>query len=103
MPHWLAHLLGLDNPASPWTLWWSGSGSVIVPLFVSILIFGAGWYWHNQCEVDGCRWPARRRTAAGERACFRHHPRPKPTVQDLRARHHAALRASRSSNEGSKP
>lgn len=93
MWHWLARWLGMLNLAGPIYGWWSGSGSVIIPLAVQISVFGAIWWWHHQCTVHHCYWPSRRLTAAGERACFKHHPHPKPTAQDIHRRHHAILRS----------
>jgi hypothetical protein len=90
LPAWLAHWLGLDNVSGPPYAWWSGSGSVLIPLAVQLLIVGLLWWWHHQCTVHRCWWPARRKTAAGERACWRHHPEPRPTAGDVHAAHHAA-------------
>jgi hypothetical protein len=42
--------------------------------------------------VHRCYWYARRTTAAGERACFRHHPDPVRAAKDLHAAHHAAVK-----------
>ena len=56
-------------------------------------VLGALIWWHHQCGVHRCYWYARRTTAAGERACWKHHPHPRRTVEDMRAAHHAALKA----------
>lgn len=48
--------------------------------------------WHHQCGVGGCYRYARRTTAAGERACPKHHPHPERTVEDLHAAHRAAAK-----------
>jgi hypothetical protein len=50
-------------------------------------------YWHHQCGVHRCYWYARRTTAAGERACWRHHPSPKRSAEDVHAAHHAAAKS----------
>ena len=88
---WLAHWLGLDNVAGRIYAFWSGSGSVVIPPFLSALIILAAFWWHHQCTVHGCYWYARRTTAAGERACWKHHPHKKRTAGDIRAAHHAAI------------
>ena len=90
MTLWLLGVLGVTNEASRAYAWWSGSGSVIIPLAVQLAIFGVVWWWHNQCGVHGCYWPSRQKTAAGERACWKHHPEPKRTVEDIHAAHRAA-------------
>jgi len=92
--HLLVHATGCDYGA-PYGRWvpydfWSGvSGSFLV----GVTVWALGFYWHNQCGVHGCYWYARRTTAAGERACWKHHPHPKRTVEDLHAAHHAVMRA----------
>lgn len=90
--HLLVHAAGCDAGAPYGTFvpadFWAGiAGSFAVGLAVCL----PAWWWRNQCTVHHCYWPARRTTAAGERACFRHHPHPKRTVEDLHAAHHAAL------------
>lgn len=67
---------------------WSGiAGSCAV----NAVLFAAGFWWHHQCAVSRCWWYARRVTAAGERACFLHHPHRRRTAAEVRAAHHAAL------------
>lgn len=71
---------------------WSGFLSIVIPLLVQLLAVGALWWWHHQCSVHHCYWPARRMTAANERACWLHHPAPRMSVEDIHASHFAALR-----------
>lgn len=91
--HWWPHvrnesfvLLGSRNEAGAWYGFSSGSGSILLPWLMQALTIGLLFWWHHQCGVDGCYRYARRTTAAGERACWRHHPSPRRTVQDI---HHA--------------
>lgn len=90
--HLLAHFFGLDDLAGPIYGFWSGSGSVILPWLMQCFTIGLLFWWHHQCHVDGCYRYARRGTAAGERACQRHHPHPRRTVEDIHAAHHEAVR-----------
>ena len=89
--NWLAHWLGLLNLSGPIYGFWSGSGSVFLPPLITLAGVAALWAWHHQCQVTGCYWPARRLTAANERACWRHHPHPQRTADDIRAAHHLYL------------
>lgn len=91
--HWLSHWLGLDNVAGAVYAWWSGSGSVVLPWLLNALTFAGLFWWHHQCSVHGCWWYARRTTAAGEKACWLHHPNRKRTVEDVHAAHHERLAA----------
>ena len=91
MLHWLAHWLGLLNLAGPVYGFWSGSGSVFLPPLITLTGITALWAWHHQCQVTGCYWPARRLTAANERACWRHHPHPRRTAADIHRDHHLYL------------
>lgn len=91
--HWLVHAAGCDAGAPYGTFvpadFWAGiAGS----FFIGLVVWVPGFWWHNQCSVHGCYWYARRTTAAGERACWAHHPQPKRTVEDLHVAHHAALK-----------
>ncbi len=70
---------------------WSGFLSIVLPWLLQATTFAAVLWWHHQCHVSGCYWPTRRKTAAGERACWRHHPAPVRTAGDLCAAHEAAL------------
>jgi len=96
---WLAHVLAIDSLTDRWAAWWDGAGSVLVPYVLSAATFGAIFWWHHQCAVQGCYWYARRTTAAGERACWRHHPHKKRTVKDIHDAHHAAVAAENSAGE----
>lgn len=73
----------------------SGFLSIVLPLAVQLTVFGFVYCWHHQCGVYRCYWPARRLTAAGDRACWKHHPAPRRTAGDVRRAHHAAVAAHR--------
>lgn len=92
LQHWLAYHTGsLNEPgAAPGSAFWGGIGSVVIPPLLSGLVVAALFWWHHQCHAHGCYWYARRTTAAGERACWRHHPERKRTAGDIHAAHHAA-------------
>lgn len=92
MSHWLIHITGGDNVSGLPYAELSGFLSIILPPLLSLIGLALLWCWHSQCHVTGCYWPARRLTAADERACWRHHPHPKRTADDIREAHHAALR-----------
>lgn len=98
--HWWLHVLGIDNVSGRPYAWWSGSGSVILPPLITLGGIAALWWWHHQCGVHHCYWPSRRLTAANERACWRHHPHPKRTAEDIRKAHHAVLGHSRQGTAG---
>lgn len=89
--HWLWFHLGLSSGNGAWYLFPSGWGSIVLPPLLNGVVIAAVFWWHHQCHVTGCYWYARRTTAAGERACRRHHPDGKVTVADLRSRHHLYL------------
>lgn len=95
----LWHWLGLDNVSGFAYAFWSGFGSIILPPLITLAGVALLWLWHQQCHVAGCYWPSRRQTAAGERACWRHHPQPKRTAEDVRFAHHAVLRSRRGHQE----
>lgn len=52
----------------------SGWGSDWIPSVISVLGIALLAWWHTQCHVSGCFWPTRKTTAAGDRACWLHHP-----------------------------
>lgn len=93
LQHWLSYETGSENTAMPPHNYnfFSGFGSIILPPVLNGFAFAAVFWWHNQCGVHGCYWYARRATAAGERACWQHHPEKKVTAGDLRMRHHLYL------------
>jgi hypothetical protein len=72
----LVHLLGLDDPAGAWYLFWSGPGSDLGYLAV----FGglAAHYRRHTCHVDHPRfcWRPGVHPVSGTpyRACKKHHP-----------------------------
>jgi hypothetical protein len=83
-------IAGSRDEAGGWYGWWSGQAGGLQPL--EWLALGVLIWWHHQCGVHRCYWYARRTTAAGERACWRHHPDPVRTARDVRAAHHAAAK-----------
>jgi len=83
-------LAGSRDEAGGWYGFHSGFGGSWIPAYAGLLLL---FWWHHQCGVHGCYWYARRTTAAGERACWRHHPEPRRTVHDLRRAHHEAKQA----------
>lgn len=93
--HWLWVHSGLQSGNSAWYLFPSGIGSIIIPPILTGLTVLVGLWWHNQCHVHHCYRYARRTTAAGDRACRKHHPDKPLTAESLRQRHHLYL--------GSKP
>jgi hypothetical protein len=74
--HWISHGTGSYNtPGSPHNYNYnSGFGSIWEPSALTLGGVAFMFYWHHQCHVTGCLRYARRTTAAGERACWRHHP-----------------------------
>lgn len=82
-------LAGSRNESGGWYGFHSGIGGAT---YVGIPVFLAAFWWHHQCGVHRCYWYAWRKTAAGEPACWRHHPHPRRTAEDLHAAHHAAVR-----------
>lgn len=73
----------------------SGFLSIVAPPLITLAGVAVLWWWHNRCHVHRCWWPAPRTTAAGERACWRHHPHKRRTAADIHAAHHAALATAR--------
>ena len=93
LQRWLAYETGSRNSATPPPDYnfFSGVGSVILPPVLNGLALAVVFWWHHQCHVDGCFRYARRTTAAGDRACRRHHPDGKLTAAAVRTRHHLYL------------
>jgi len=88
---WLQHFLGTDNVSGAAYAWWSGAGSILLPWLLQAVTIMLLFWWHHQCAVHRCHRYARRVTAAGDRACARHHPEPRPGPADIKAAHHALL------------
>ncbi len=84
--NWLAHFFGLDNLSGPWYGFWSGVGSDIAEL--AIIGGLITMVRQHNCEVHKCWRLGRHKTAAGHRACRRHHP-------DGHLTHERLLRAHR--------
>ena len=81
----LAHILGLDNAAGGWYLFWSGFAGDLGYL----TIIGAGYAFlrRNNCHVHRC-WRIGRLPVPGQpwHVCRRHHPgAPAPTEIGARA------------------
>lgn len=89
--HWLIHVTGGDNVSGLPYAELSGFLSIVVPFLLQGITVAVLFLWHHQCHVTGCYWPTRRLTAAGERACWRHHPHPRRSAGDLANAHHEAL------------
>lgn len=91
--HWLWLHGGLSSGNSPWYLFPSGIGSIIIPPLITLAGIGVLFWWHHRCEVAKprrCYRYARKTTAAGHRACKHHHPEGKLTAADVTAAHVAA-------------
>lgn len=86
--------LGLTNVSGRAYAFWSGAGSVLLPWIMQAGTIALLFWWHHQCHVHRCCRYARRATAAGERACGRHHPEGRRTAADIRAAHHRARTAA---------
>ncbi len=80
-------LAGSRDESGGWYGFHSGFGGAA---YIDLPVVLAAFWWHHQCGVHGCYWYARCTTAAGERACFRHHPSPRRTAGDVHDAHHAA-------------
>ena len=83
MATWLAHVLGLDDAAGHWYLWWSGAGSDVSELaIVGALV--AQVRRHN-CHVKGCPRVGRfLAEGTSWRVCHKHHPTGAPSAADVR-------------------
>jgi hypothetical protein len=81
--------LGLDDPGSPFYLFYSGLGSDLSEL--AILGGLIAVYRRHNCEVHRCWRLARHATAAGHHVCRRHHPDGHLTAQSVREAHHLHL------------
>lgn len=85
------HTGSLNSPGTPPNYdFYSGFGSIILPPVLNGLAVAAVFWWHHQCHVNRCWWYARRTTAAGERACWLHHPDGKRTAAEVAAAHEQA-------------
>lgn len=86
---WAEHAFGFGRGDSndPHYLFISGVGPVIIAPLFNLAGLAVLFWWHNQCSVHGCYWYARRRTDAGDRACWRHFPAERMTVRALQERH----------------
>jgi hypothetical protein len=91
--HWLAFATGSYNvPGIAHNYNFnSGFGSIVLPPMITLTGIALGFWWHHQCHVAGCFWYARKVTAAGDRACWIHHPDRKLTAHHIHVRHHEAL------------
>ena len=90
--HWIAYATGSYNTsASPHNYNYnSGFGSIIEPPLITLAGVVALFWWHHQCHVGGCFWYARRVTAAGDRACWKHHPENQLSASGMLRRHRVA-------------
>jgi hypothetical protein len=99
--HWESHATGSYNcppTGCPGGVahnynFFSGWGSDWIPSVITVFGLMLGYWWHNRCQVSGCLWLSRPHpTAAGNKACFVHHPESKLTKVMMHARHHDALK-----------
>jgi hypothetical protein len=69
MTHWLAHILGLDDPSGGW-LWWSGFGADL-----GMLTAVGAFARHVNCHEHGC-WRLGKHPVDGTpfKVCRVHHP-----------------------------
>jgi hypothetical protein len=88
--HWLAVHTGTVNETGPFYGFYSGFGSILLPPLITLAGIAAVFWWHHQCHARGCYWYARRTTAAGDPLCWRHHPHPQRTVEELHLAHREA-------------
>jgi hypothetical protein len=88
---WWIHLTGGDSGSGLVYLELSGFLSLLIPPLLTLAGIGLLWGWRNQCRVHRCYWPARRTTAAGDRVCWKHHPHPHKTFEQVCADHHLYL------------
>jgi hypothetical protein len=70
MTHWLAHILGLDDPSGYWYLWWSGFGGRFTLGGALIVTYVR----HHNCHERGC-WRLGHCDESGKPVCRHHHPR----------------------------
>lgn len=91
--YWPRYQFGYRNNDgnSPHYLFYSGFGSILLPPFITLLGAFLLFWWHSQCAVTGCFWLARRKTAAGDKTCWRHHPHPHKSFEDVCRDHHLYL------------
>ena len=76
MLHWLSHVLGLDDPAGHWYLFWSGVGSDLGEIAIVGTLVTT--YRRHTCHVTAPRFCWRLGVhpidGTAYRACGRHHP-----------------------------
>jgi hypothetical protein len=86
---WLWIALGLDDPGSPWYLFWSGLGSDIGEIAILFGIYS--WYRKAQCHVTGCRKLGLHHVEGTPFVtCRHHHPDETLTVEQVHAAHRKA-------------
>lgn len=91
--NWFQHILGLDNAAGAWYLFWSGSGANFTRF--TLLLTGPVVLWRRyNCEVAGCHRLGRHKTAAEHMVCRKHHPEDHLTAEQV-AEHHWRVRHGR--------
>jgi hypothetical protein len=86
----LQHILGVDDAAGRWYLFWSGIGADVSELAIVGGLFSL--YRKHACEVRGCWRLGRHRTAAAHFVCRRHHPEDHLTAEAVAAAHEEVSR-----------
>lgn len=89
MGHWLWLHGGLSNGNSPWYLWPSGWGSILIPPILTAVPIVITLLRKNNCHVHRC-WRLGRHPVEGTAylVCHNHDPAGKITATDVRERYH---------------
>jgi hypothetical protein len=95
--HWLPHILGLDNGAGGWYLFWSGFGANFGELAIAGGLLAI--VRRHNCEVHRCWRLGRHKTGAGHMVCRRHHPDGHLTAEQVTAAHVTQTR-EKDNNDG---
>jgi hypothetical protein len=91
IPHWLYVHLGLADANSPWYLFPSGWGSILLVSGSFLTVPYITWKRHN-CHEPRC-WRVGRVTVddKGTLSCWHHHPKGKPQRGHVREQYHLYL------------
>jgi hypothetical protein len=99
MVHWLWIHVGLNSGNSPWYLFPSGWGGILLVSGSILTAPYVAWKRHC-CEVHRCWRLGRHGTAAGHTVCRRHHPDGAPSHADVLAAHLEARDAQHAAQRG---